>query len=154
MDTKIELKKEFKEFIDTGFGFPVRLLNVPMLKVRGVWTPAIDYNDLALKVLFGLAHKSSRLTGVEIKFIRTHFEKTLQQFAKLFCVSHVAVLKWEKAGRRATAMHWSTEKDIRLFILSNHVIKGQDFMQFYTNLQEEPPSKPTQLTLDAKKLAA
>ena len=42
---------------------------------------------------------------------------TLQEFAKRFCVSHVAVIKWERANRVATAMNWTTEKDIRLFIL-------------------------------------
>src|SRR3989338_5645317 len=106
METKIQ-----KEFIDTGFGFPVRLRNVPMVKVRGDWTPKVNYNSLAQSVLDALAFKASRLTGNEIKFIRTHFEMTLQEFAKRFSVSHVAVLKWEKSKTQATAMSWSTEKD-------------------------------------------
>ena len=28
-----------KEFVDHGFGFPIRLRQVPMVKVRRVWTP-------------------------------------------------------------------------------------------------------------------
>ena len=100
-----------------GFGFPIRLLNVPMIKVRGAWTPKINYNALSLKVLRALAHKESRLTGNEIKFIRTHFEMSLQEFAKRFCVTHVGVMKWEKTKNAPTSMGWSAEKDIRLFVL-------------------------------------
>lgn len=58
MEAKIQ-----KEFIDSGFGFDVRLSNVPMVKVRGEWTPKINYNDLARAVLLELSHKKSRLTG-------------------------------------------------------------------------------------------
>ena len=36
MNTKIQ-----KEYVDMGFGFPVYLQNVPMVKVRGVWTPKV-----------------------------------------------------------------------------------------------------------------
>ena len=99
METKIQ-----KELIDTGFGFPIRLRNVPMLKVRGVWTPKLNYNELALVVLRALTHKESRLTGNEIKFIRTHFEMTLQEFAKRFCVTHVGVMKWEKSKNQPTCL--------------------------------------------------
>ena len=63
METKVQ-----KGFIDTGFGFPIHLINVPMVKVQGVWSPKINYNELAYAVLRALAHKESRLTGNEIKF--------------------------------------------------------------------------------------
>ena len=91
METKIQ-----KEFIDNGFGFPVHLRNVPMVKVRGEWTPKVNYNHLAESLLHALSFKPTRLTGLEIHFIRNHFEMTLKEFSKRFCVSHVAVMKWEK----------------------------------------------------------
>jgi hypothetical protein len=149
METKIQ-----KEFIDTGFGFPIFLLNVPMVKVRKVWTPQLNLNDLALVVLRALAHKESRLTGAEISFIRNHFEMTLQEFSSRFCVSHVAVLKWEKMKNEATAMNWATEKDIRLFVLARLTAKAQEFKKLYGELEVLPnkPSKP--LHLDAQYLAA
>ncbi len=100
METKVQ-----REFLDTGFGFPIRLVNVPMVKVRGTWTPKLNYNELALVVLRALTYKESRLTGNEIKFIRTHFEMTLQEFAKRFCVTHVGVMKWEKTKNQSTAMN-------------------------------------------------
>jgi DNA-binding transcriptional regulator YiaG len=149
MEMKIQ-----KELIDTGFGFPIRLVNVPMIKVRGQWTPQLNYNELARVLLRALAHKPSRLTGNEIKFIRTHFEMTLQAFAKRFCVTHVAVLKWEKSLNRTTSMNWTTEKDIRLFVLTRLAAKPQEFASLYEELQLAPEGKAEPIHLDAKKLAA
>ncbi len=149
METKIK-----KELLDTGFGFPVRLKNVPMIKVRGIWTPNINYNHLSEAVLYLLAFKSSRLTGAEIKFIRNHFEMTLQMFAERFCVTHVAVLKWEKLKDAITAMNWSTEKDIRLFILSKLRVKAGVIAELYNKLETKAVEKSKLLDLDAGDLAA
>jgi DNA-binding transcriptional regulator YiaG len=149
METKIQ-----KEFIDTGFGFPIRLLNVQMIKVRGAWTAKVNYNELAKVVLHALAHKPSRLTGNEIKFIRTHFEMTLQAFGKRFYVSHVGVMKWEKAKNQSTAVNWTTEKDIRLFVLTKLAAKADELMSLYADLEKLPSGKSEPLHLDAKKIAA
>jgi hypothetical protein len=144
-----------KELIDTGFGFPVRLKNVPMIKVRGIWTPNINYNHLTDAVLYLLAFKPSRLTGAEIKFIRTHFEMTLQLFADRFCVTHVAVLKWEKLKDAPTVMTWTTEKDIRLFVLCKLRVKSGVMAQLYNQLETKAAEKPNKLLdLDAGDLAA
>lgn len=149
METKIQ-----KEFVDTGFGFPIQLRNVQMVKIRGAWTPKINYNHLAEAVLNALAFKPSRLTGAEINFIRTHFEMTLQEFAARFCVTHVAVLKWEKTKHQPTVMGWTTEKDIRLFILSKLQVKAVMIAQLYTKLEAIPSEKSTPLDLDVEDLAA
>ncbi len=149
METKIQ-----KEFIDTGFGFPVRLLNVPMVKIRSVWTPKLNYNELALVLLRALAHKESRLTGNEIKFIRTHFEMTLQEFAKRFCVTHVGVMKWEKTKNQPNVMNWTTEKDIRLFELTRLAAKARELASLYDELEILPEGKSEPIYLDAKKIAA
>lgn len=149
METKIQM-----EFIDSGFGFPVRLRNVPMVKIRGIWTPKMNYINLAQAVLYSLAFKTSRLTGNEIKFIRTHFEMTLQAFAKRFCVSHAAVLKWEKVKNKPTIMSWSMEKDIRLFVLSKLRVKLVLIAQLYAKLESIPQKKSAPIELDVEDLAA
>ena len=149
METKIQ-----KEFIDTGFGFLIKLLNVPMVKARGVWTPNVNYNALANAVLFALSGKPSRLTGNETKFIRNHFQMTLQAFAKRFSVSHVAVLKWEKMKDTPTLMNWATEKDIRLFIIDKLRANPKDFAKLYSELTVIPEAKPKPISLDATLLAA
>lgn len=148
-------RKIKKVHVDYGFGFPVKLLNVPMAKVRGIWTPAINYNLLAEVVLKELCEKEGRLTGNEVRFIRQHFEMTLQQFARRFGVTHPGVLKWEVLRNKPTAMNWATEKDIRIFSLLKLESKSSEIVQLYTFLEEVMTGgKATEVEVDARKLAA
>ena len=143
-----------KEYIDYGCGFPIKLINVPMIYVRDIWTPNIKYNTYMEAVSKILAEKLSRLTGNELHFIRGYFEMTLQMFAKRFSVSHVAVLKWEKMENKPTSMNWATEKDIRLFILSKIGSRSKEFVTLYEALEEEKNSATKTIELDAQELAA
>lgn len=127
--------KVAKRFVDDGFGFPVVLRNVPMVKVRGVWTPKIDYNKLARSVLLALVESPVRLTGNEIRFIRLHFEMTLESFGERFDVSHPAVIKWEAAGDNLPGLKWPIEKDIRLFVLDRLGVRPAIFKSVYVRLQ-------------------
>ena len=147
-------KKIQKMFIDEGLGFKVRLFNVPMIKVRGLWTPHINYNELAKVVLLALCHKPALLTGAEVHFIRQQLGMTLQAFAARFCVTHVAVIKWEKAGNKPTPMAWSTEKDLRLFILSKLVPKPIEIAKLYNELEKERAESGPAIEIDAKEMAA
>jgi len=149
MTTKIIAK-----YIDRGFGFPVILEQVPMVQVRGKWTPAINYNHLARAVLRQLAGLDGRLTGHQVRFIRLHFDMTLQAFAARFGVSHVAVLKWEQRENKPTGMTWSTEKDIRLFIYQHLSGQPREFLQLYQQLVHVTAARPSRVTLHAEKLAA
>jgi len=149
METKTQ-----KSFVDTGFGFPVHLVNVPMVKVRGIWTPSIDYNKLTRAVLRVIAYKAGRLTGAEVRFARQHFGLTLQQFGKRLGVSHVAVMKWEKSSRQVTAMNWATEKDIRLFILLKLTPSSSQMLSLYSALEEVPSQKAGKIEVTGEGLAA
>lgn len=143
--------KTAKRFVYEGFGFPVVFLNVPMVEVRGIWTPKVDYNKLAHELVLALAHKPARLTGSEIKFIRLHFEMTLQQFGQSFDVTHPAVMKWERAGHEPPDMKWPTEKDIRLCILDREHARVNAFKELYAELRQKVKrtSKPIELNLAA-----
>src|SRR5665213_2256210 len=133
-------RKIKKKFIDKGFGFPVILLHVPIVKVRGVNTLNINYKIYKEVVLEALAHKPARLSGNEIKFIRQCFEMTAEKFGKRFGnVSHPAVLKWERVGDSATEMNWSTEKDIRMEILKWLDLKAQEIFDLYEDLEVVAP---------------
>ena len=147
-------KKVQKTFLDEGFGFTVRLHNVPMIKIRGEWTPNINYNQLAKVVLLALCHKPARLTGAEVRFVRQQLDMTLQAFAERFCVSHPAVIKWEKTGGNPTSMAWTTEKDLRLFILSKFTMKPIEIAKLYTELEKERAERGSAVEVDAKKMVA
>jgi transcriptional regulator with XRE-family HTH domain len=110
---------------------------------------------LAEVVLRELCEKDSRLTGNEVRFIRQHFEMTLQQFAKRFGVTHPAVMKWENTKNKYTGINWATEKDIRLFALSKLSAKSSELVALYTFLEDVIDSqKATEVEVDARKLAA
>ena len=148
-------KKIEKVFVDYGYGFPVKLLNVPMVKVRGHYTPVIDYNLLPKVVLNQLSKKEGRLTGSEVRFIRHFFAMNLQEFAKRFSVSHPAVIKWESRAHRPTGMNWATEKDMRLFMKLALSSNPQELRKLYEELQESPSGHEA-ISIDVKlfKLAA
>ncbi len=140
-----------KRFVYEGLGFPVVFRNVPMVKVRGAWTPKVNYNDISKLVAIALAHKPSRLTGNEVRFLRHHFELTLVQFAERFAVTHPAVLKWEASEDDPTSMKWAVEKDIRLFVLDQTGVDPVLFAELYRALQKEAKikGKPVELNLAA-----
>ena len=63
-------------------------------------------------------------------------------------------MKWEGFGKTATNMNWTTEKDIRLFVLNELKIKPTTFKELYEELEEQKPSSKQPVTLSADQLAA
>jgi DNA-binding transcriptional regulator YiaG len=120
-------RKKIGKFVYEGLGFPIILKNVPMIKIRDIWTPDINYNLFQKQVLIALAHRSFPLTGNELQFVRKYFELTLQNFASQFGVTHVAVLKWEKRGEKIAKIQPATEMYIRLFILEKLDVSNEIF---------------------------
>ena len=120
-----------KEIVYDGLGFPVVLRNVPMIELRGVWTPDIDLNVLQKVVLLALAHHPADLTGNQIRFIRTWLGLTQSEFGKLFGVTHPAIVKWEKTENKASKMNLTTQRDLRLWLLDQLLIRDEDFRKAF-----------------------
>lgn len=141
-------------FIYKGLGFPIRLVNVPMKKVFGEWAIDINFNTLQLAVLNMLARKSSPLTGGEIRFIVDYLEMSTRDFAKLFGVTHAAVLKWEKEEAK---MNPSTEVYLRLYILNYLKVTDKEFRKLYLKINPEnlanPKGKHNPLEIDGDEIA-
>jgi len=137
-----------------GLGFPIRLVNVPMRKVFDEWAIDINFNALQKAVLHMLATKQSPLRGPELRFIIDYFEMSYRDFAKLFGVSHVAVVKWEKEASR---MNPSTEVYLRLYILNYLKVNDKEFRRVYLELSPENFSRAkilkSPLELDVEKIA-
>lgn len=143
-----------KKYLDHSLGFPVILLNAPLVKVRGHWALHVNYNDYQKAILHLLAHKETRLTGNEVHFIRTYFEMTVRVFAERFSVKHPAVLKWEAKGNESTQMTWSTEKDMRLFILDELEDKATDLRELYRSLKDVADESTNPIVVNGDDLAA
>lgn len=149
------MKNTKKEtFIWEGLGFPIRLVNVPMKKVFGEWVIDINFNSLQIDVLNILARKPTPLSGGELRFIIDYLEMSIRDFAKLFGVTHAAVLKWEKEESR---MNPSTEVCLRLYILNHLKVTDKEFRKLYLKItpnnlaNAEDDYNP--LEFDAEKIA-
>jgi len=153
-------KRIRKHFLYEGFGFPVHLINAPMMKARGIWVLDINFNQLMKAVLLALATKAFSLTGTEIRYIRKYFRMTLEVFGKEFGVSHAAVIDWEKEENNSVKMNPATEKCIRLFALDSLLLGDHAFRKSYhkidiKHLAEQQKIKKRKssiepLTLDAQ----
>lgn len=147
-ETKVQ-----KVYTDHGCGFPVKLINAPMAKIRGEWVLNVDSNKLDEAVLRALIFKPTRLTGAEIHFIRVFFEMTLKEFGEKFDVTHPAVRKWEETKNKATEMKWSIEKDIRLFALTGISKKAKDFFEAYKELETKAATKKVEIKINLDDVA-
>jgi DNA-binding transcriptional regulator YiaG len=147
-------KKIQKVYQDNSFGFPVILLNVPMIEVRGEWVPNVNQAQLQQIVIKALVLKNSRLSGDEVRFIRLYSQMTLEGFAERFDVTHPAVLKWEKTKKTSTGMNWTTEKDIRLFALGLLKPNAKNFLNTYEMLKDVAQEKQEMISIDVQDLAA
>jgi DNA-binding transcriptional regulator YiaG len=127
-------KTKKKTLIFEGLGFPIRLVNVPLKKVYGEWVFDFSMGALQKVVLNMIARKTSPITGQELRFIIDYFEMSYRDFAKIFGVSHVAVVKWEKGESR---MNSSTEIYLRLYILNHLKVTDKEFRNLYLKINPE-----------------
>lgn len=127
------------QFTDYGYGFPVVLQNVPMVHMRGVWTPDVNYNELHKKVLRTLARSGTQLTGNNIKFMRNFFELTYSELGAHFRVSAHVVIQWENYGDNRVGVTMSFERDMRLFIMDRLGESSEFIGELYRFLCANPP---------------
>lgn len=132
-----------KEFTYYGLGFPVVLRNVPMIELRGVWTPDIDFNILQKVMLLALAYHPADLTGNQVHFIRVWFGLTQTEFGKVLGVTHPAVAKWGKTENKSSKMSLSTQRELRLYLLDHLLSKDEDFRKAFKVIISTTEYKPT-----------
>lgn len=146
--TKVQSK-----FTYHGAGYEVVLHHVPLIKIGGDWVVNLNLGIIDRLVFEDIPRQPSRLTGSQVRFVRDFAGMTLTAFAERFGVSHAAVKKWENAGDGPTNMAWSTEKDIRLFVLSHGDVDARDFRACYEELIAEPAAKPAPIHIDVESMA-
>jgi DNA-binding transcriptional regulator YiaG len=120
MKTKI-----VKHYVYEGLGFPVELGNVEMVYLDNDWHPRVDVQKVADDVVKQLAIQETRLTGTQVKFIRSYFSMALREFGE-------AVKKWEQKGGSPTNMNSNTEHELRLYIVEKlHSRSRESKSKFY-----------------------
>ncbi len=130
-----------KVYQTSALGFPVIIHNVKYRKINDKWCPLIKWNRLMDMAIIALITKPSRLTGGEIKFIRTYFNLSYRAFAEKFEITATAVQKWEKKRNRQTDMRLTAERNVRLFILNElfptHIKDNDRFRKLVTIILTE-----------------
>ena len=123
--------RKTKTFIYKAFGFPIKLINVPMRKVIGEWVIDVDFNELQKAILRSLINKPTPLHGAELRFIRKYLHMTTTAFGKIFDVTHAAISKWESEKSRAPA---SADIYIRFYILDHLRVKDKEFHNLFNTI--------------------
>jgi len=113
-----------KNYIYEGLGFPIELRDVEMVKIDGELHPKIDVRKIADLAIKSLVLQNKRLTGNQIKFIRTYYSMSLREFSKIVNESHMAIKKWEDYKDKPTNMDKNIEIMIRLQIY-NRIISDK-----------------------------
>lgn len=137
-------EKIVKDFVYEGLGFPVVLESVVLFKIRGEWLPKIDVEAVSEAIFKFLPSKPAKLTGNEIKFIRTYLRKSKPAFAEIFRLSHTAVTKWETAGNSAAPISASQEIVLRLYLEDYLNVSDRQFYKSVENsvyIEDEAPLK-------------
>jgi len=142
--------KKRETFIYEAFGFPVKLINVPMRKIVGEWIIDVEFGKLTHAILLCLIHKPAPLIGPEVRFIRKYLKLSTTAFGAIFGVTHAAVLKWENGK---TSLPPLADVYIRLYVLDQLHVKDKEFRHLYhlvnpENLLENEEAKSIPLSVD------
>lgn len=125
-------KKLMRTYIYDGLGFSIELNNIEMILVNGEYAPKLDVREIADMAIKSLVLQKTKLTGNQIKFIRTYFSFSLRAFSKIVNESHTAIRKWESFKNKATNMDPNIEARIRVYIYDKTCVKNQnDKLKFY-----------------------
>ncbi|KTC95201.1 hypothetical protein [Legionella feeleii] len=93
-----------------------------MIKFNDEWLPKIDGQYIADEIIKKLAIQKERLTGNQVKYIRSYFSMPQPEFGKTVVhESHSAVRKWEKCRDEITTMNENTEH--RFTLLNRHRLR-------------------------------
>ena len=108
---------------------------------QGEFHPVVDVKKVSELAIKKLIVQKERLTGNQVKFIRSFFSMTLRSFAvNVVSESHTAVSKWEKSGNEATKMDINIEKILRMYMFEKVCAttkkEQKEFFNLYMSLKE------------------
>jgi DNA-binding transcriptional regulator YiaG len=132
--------KKLEKYTYEGLGFPIQLKDVLMVKFEGKYHPKIDVRKVSESVIRELPFQNEKLTGSQIKFIRSFLRMSLREFAKeVVKESHTAVNKWEKFGDKSTNMDDNIEMILRLFLIekfcSKTIAQKNNFFNYFQKIR-------------------
>ena len=105
------------EIVFNELGFPILLVDPPMIEVRGHQVPDVSLRVVQDAAFHLLVVKPSRLTGAEVRFIRKHLRLRQADLARVLnMANHSVVSQWESREDEPTGMEYNTEVLLRIWM--------------------------------------
>ena len=105
------------DLIFMELGFPIILIDPPMIEVRGQRLPDLNFKELQETVFQLLVVKPARLIGDEVRFVRKHLRLRQADLAQVLnMANHSVVSQWESRGEEPTGMGYNTEVLLRVWM--------------------------------------
>ncbi|HNU68035.1 MAG TPA: hypothetical protein PLB35_09365 [Myxococcota bacterium] len=105
------------DVIFMDLGFPVTLVDPPMIEVWGQMVPDIDMGWIQDSAVRLLLVKAARLTGSQVGFIRSYFRLRQVDLARVLnMANHSVVSQWESRHDEPSGMDYNTEVLLRLWM--------------------------------------
>lgn len=110
--------KILENYIFKGFGFDVLLKNVKIKMIDGEEYPAINLNELKNIIAKNLLSSKHRLTGNQLKFVRTYLQLSLDNISEKIHIPSSTLRSWENKGSEFTGFSLEQEKAFRIFAVN------------------------------------
>ncbi len=106
------MKKQTVEY--KALGFPIIILNPSYIEFEGEMVLNVNPNKIMDAAFAAVIQKPSRLSGAEVKFLRSYMEYSQESFGRFVGVDHSSVAKWESKKNEFTGMDVPTEALMRM----------------------------------------
>lgn len=129
------------KIIDTytfkGFGFDIILKNITVKTIDGEEYPAINMNELKNTTAKALLTHRQRLTGYQIKFLRTFLKMSYDEVAAEIHVAASTLRSWENKGNDFTGLDVDHEKAFRIMSINKILEKEKSKFNIEVTLVKE-----------------
>jgi DNA-binding transcriptional regulator YiaG len=109
------MSKVLEKYIFTGFGFDVLLRDVVVKNVHGEAYPDVNMNELKLKTVKALLVMPIKLTGYQIKFLRTFLKLSFDDLSEKIDIPASTIRSWENRGAEVSGLSIEHEKAFRIY---------------------------------------
>lgn len=131
------MSKILDVYIFKGFGFDVILKNIVVKSIDGEEYPAINLNELKNTTAKALLTSKQRLTGYQIKFLRTYLKMSYDEVAAEIHVAASTLRSWENKGADFTGFDVDHEKAFRIMAINKILEKEKSTFNIEVTLVKE-----------------
>jgi len=135
-------------------GFPILLVDPPMVEVRGHQVPDVNLRELQEAVFRLLIGKPTRLVGAEVRFIRKHVRMRQADLARVLnMANHSVVSQWEGREDQFTGMEYNTEVLLRIWMAAKAGLTDRLVDLLEAELKDLAPGSGQPLSVDLHRAA-